>query len=185
MAILDENGRLFGRVHLIDFAALIGIAMLAALFVFGYRLYASNYRELVRQEREDEIRFQRGQEFSTTKPATVALIVYSKIPGYLRDAVSVGDAEVRSEEAELPLRLLALQPAEGKPGMYFLLLGGEVRMAASGALLAGVSRPLRLGGTFSFLAKRYRLSGEIVRLLPGGAEPKELPRLVRQLRMDE
>ncbi|MFQ5912336.1 MAG: DUF4330 family protein [Nitrospinota bacterium] len=185
MGILDEKGRLLGRINLIDLVALVAAVLLAGLFVFGYRLYSSGYRELVRQEIKDEAKWAPRQSYSTSKTSELALILYAKIPGYFRDEISVGDAETWSQETDFPLKLLALQPVAGKPGRFFLLLGGKVPKSATGMWFAGRGRPLRIGETFPFMTKNYKISGEIIRVLPGKIDSKSLPHLTRDLRIDD
>ena len=181
VAILDQNGRLFGRLHLIDLAALIGVCLLTVLFVLGYRLYASNYRKLVRQEFKDEIKT--GPPGPSVKEglAKVAVVLYAKMPRYLRQAVSVGDTELKTAETSFPLKILAIRRADGKSEAYFVLLGGEVGVAPTGVFFAGIGRAIRLGETLAIATRKYRVTGTIVRILPGDADPSELASFVKRI----
>ena len=181
VAIIDPDGRLFGRIHLIDLVALIGVCLLAVLFVLGYRLYASNYRKLVRQEFKDEIKTGPPGPSGKGDLAKVVVVLYSKMPRYLRQAVSVGDRELKTGERVFPLKILAIRRADGKPGAYFVLLGGKVGVAPTGVLFAGIGRAIRLGETLAIATRKYRVTGTIVRILPGDADPGELASFVKQI----
>lgn len=181
MAIIDQNGRLFGRLHLVDLAAFIGVCLLAVLFVLGYRLYSSNYRKLVRQEFKDEIKSSPGSVFVKGGSAKAVVVLYSKMPRYLRQAVSVGDRELKTEETVFPLKILAIRRADGKPGAYFVLLGGKVGFAPTGVIFSGSGRAIRLGETLAIATHKYRVTGTIVRILPGDADPGELASFVKQI----
>jgi hypothetical protein len=181
VGIIDQDGRLFGRLHLIDLAAIIGVCLLAVLFVLGYRLYSSNYRKLVRQEFKDEIKTGPPGAFVKGGSAKVVVVLYAKMPRYLRQAVSIGDRELKTAETGFPLKILAIRRADGKPGAYFVLLGGEVGVASTGVFFAGIGRAIRLGETLAIATRKYRVTGTIVRILPGDADPSEFASFLKRI----
>lgn len=40
MKIIDEKGRLFGKINLIDFLAVLFLLSLTPMFYFGYKIYS-------------------------------------------------------------------------------------------------------------------------------------------------
>lgn len=42
MKIIDDKGRLFGKINVIDFLALLFLLCLTPMFYFGYKLYVGN-----------------------------------------------------------------------------------------------------------------------------------------------
>ncbi|MBI2880511.1 MAG: hypothetical protein HYY21_02925 [Candidatus Tectomicrobia bacterium] len=182
MEILDRDGRLFGRIGVIRLAAILAAALGIGLIAYTSWVYVVRYRELVRPPVYSEVKW-----FPTevVKREKAALILYARLPGYLRDAVSIGDVEAGDPAAAFPLRVLGILPAEKKPGWFFVLLGGEIGEANTGVRFTGRKRPLRLGGRLLFSTKDYALSGVIVRILPGGTDADAFSRLTRQIAVDE
>ena len=166
MAIVDGKGRLFGRINLIDLAALCALVLLLLLFLWGYRLYSFNYRERVRKEVREE-----WKEWKTRRYLLgdkVVIILYARIPGYLRNVVAVGDAEAVDDRGlERPMTLLGRLDAKKTLDADLLLLRGLARKSPQGVWYAGKDRPLRLGESLAFKARQYRITGKIVRLLTG------------------
>ncbi|MFC7156829.1 DUF4330 family protein [Halomarina halobia] len=153
MRFIDEEGRVFGRVNVVD--ALV-VALVASVLVAGVALVSG----------ADEPE----ASANGTDAATYATVSFGSQPDYLaaavesNDTVAVGDATARITD-------VYAAPGQGGTAVYARLAFPDATRDA-GARAAG-EEALRLGSELPVTTPTYRLSSRIVALDGGPTLPVE------------
>jgi hypothetical protein len=157
MSILDKEGRLFGRVNLLDAVFVIVVLCLLGV-VLVTRLLPNRPRQTVRGMDEPE-------------PA-VAKIIIPRGNEWLAGHIHPGD-ETRNVE-DLSARILSVgkEAVPGSGTQMIVTVWLRTRRNPEGLLLFG-QRALRPGGSFELCTHDYVLSGTVYSLQPAAVGPPQ------------
>lgn len=160
MPLINNDGRLFGVINVIDLMAVFFVAALLPFGYFGYRLHVVRQGQIVRQEQATERRF-----------TTIAVRFIQVMPEVLK-IVHMGDTD-RIEPSVL-LSVVDVRPwkyvfqqdervwyAE-HPTMKEVVMQLRVPCYWDGELLRYRGSPLRVGSRFHFETPYYALEGSVI-----------------------
>lgn len=114
MKIIDEKGRLFGKINVIDFLAVLFLLSLTPMFYFGYKLYLESKKTLVALR--EQAAEQSEPKILQREFMEVDLSFYfNKLKPEVLNLISVGDKEIDGDG-----RVIAeiLYLGETKPLIY-------------------------------------------------------------------
>jgi hypothetical protein len=162
MKVIDDKGRLFGKINIIDFTVILFLLCILPMFYFGYRIFT-------KRPQQAEPAPALEKEFLETE--LDCLLV--KLEPQLAEAVSVGDKEL-NERQEVIGEILEL--GNIAPYVYELDIGRGQKVIKKDPLLLQVNarlrlraevrgdslyykdKPIRIGSSFDFKTDRYELS---------------------------
>lgn len=111
MKIIDEKGRLFGKINVIDFLVILFLFCFIPMFYFGYRLFKSPVKsDVVSVTQNPTIEIEINSNFIKVKPEILKLI-------------TVGDKEENKSGAIIGE---IIEVGESKPYQYKIDIGGEI-----------------------------------------------------------
>lgn len=85
MKIIDENGRLFGKINVIDFMAVIFLLSLTPMFYFGYKIFSNKSSQDQAQKQQEKM----NKESVRLKIAAR----FVRVEPEILEAIAVGDKE--------------------------------------------------------------------------------------------
>ena len=181
MPFIDEKGRVFSRINIVDFLALIVLVLLAVLFYLGFQLYSTNYKERVRHEIRHQLKKELKGVDIGAKRTEASVVVLVKMNNLLRKTISVGDLELQADPNYRPRKIAYIESWSGHPSWYLILLEGEVRRSWQGLLSDMRGREIRMGDQFQFMGANYTFKGEIVQIILGRPSRAEFMHSVKDL----
>ena len=184
MVFLDEKGRVFSRINVIDFFALVVCALVIILFYFGFQLYSSNYKERVRHEIRHQLKKELKGVDIGAKRTKASVVVLTKMNNLLRKTIAIGDLEIQADPNYRPRKITHIQSLLSRPSWYLVLLEGEVRRSWQGVLSDMRGREIRMGDRFQFMGANYTFKGEIVQIILGRHTLEEFKRSIKELEYD-
>lgn len=110
MKIIDEKGRLFGRINVIDFLVIIFLFCLTPVFYFGYRLFKMTSPPPVSVTQNPIIEAELNFNLGRIRPEILKLI-------------AAGDKEMEAGGAAIGE---IIEVGESKPYQYNIDIGGEI-----------------------------------------------------------
>ena len=113
MKIIDEKGRLFGKINVIDFLVILFLIFLTPMFYFGYKIF--NKKPLAPAPVTENIEAQK-KEFIETELS----FVFKKINPQALSLISAGDKEI-GKDKDIMGEILSL--GEIKPYSYEVAIG--------------------------------------------------------------
>lgn len=135
MKIIDENGRLFGKINVIDLLVIIFFLFLTPTFYFGYRIFhkkpVAPVTENVEAQKKEFIEIELSFIFKRIDPNVLSLI-------------SPGDKEI-GKDKEIMGEILSL--GEIKPYSYEIAIG-SAKKVISDAILKDLPVILRIRAEF-------------------------------------
>lgn len=134
MKIIDEQGRIFGRINVIDFLVLLFFVSLTPMFYFGYKIF--NKKPPVSQASQTG-NFTGEKEFIQAELKFIFNRVEPKIVGL----ISLGDKE-HDEKNEVIGEIVSLTQAV--PFVYEIDTGGAQKMLVEDPLIKQMAVTLRL-----------------------------------------
>lgn len=166
--LIDEKGRLFGRINVIDMLALLAVLILAAAFVLrAQRLAASNVQQ--------QPLFAPPEE---TVPVVYEVTMYNTSIGHAED-IRVGDTlynkdtsgidvgtivDVQVNDCYIPSQLAdgsyVMAPVRGRYNIV-LTVESEARPSQGGRLYISWSSELAAGLTYNYCTKYCLITGAI------------------------
>ena len=97
MKIIDEKGRLFGKINVIDFLVILFLLSLTPMFYFGYKLSTSK-KELMQREQQAQQEPLAQQQVEQQKPKEFIEITipcnFIEVPAYLLPYLKVGVKQI-------------------------------------------------------------------------------------------
>jgi len=93
MKVIDEKGRLFGKINIIDFFVIIFLVSLIPMFYFGYRL--SNAKKLAQRALEAQRALGAQQVKKFVKIEIFGNLI--EVPPYLLKSITIGDKETNEK----------------------------------------------------------------------------------------
>ncbi|MEF8780719.1 MAG: DUF4330 family protein [Haloferacaceae archaeon] len=150
MELIDEQGRLFGRVNVVD--ALVVLVVLAVV-VAGAALVLSDD-----PEPEPDVE------------TTYATLDLGTQPAYVVDAINEGDAYSPGSDSRLAITDVHLTPQDGQQRV---ILRVELRGVVDGGSLQYDGAPPRLGRTLGIVTDRYEVEGQVRQVGDGDALARE------------
>lgn len=109
MRFIDEKGRLFGKINVIDFLVILFLFCLSPMFYFGYRLFKKPIKPDVVSVTQN-LTIEINCNFTRVKPEILKLI-------------TVGDKEKDGSDAIIGE---IIEVGESKPYQYKIDIGGEI-----------------------------------------------------------
>lgn len=169
MRIFDEKGRLFGKINVIDFLAILFLLCLVPMFYFGFKVFTKK-PIVVTPEPEKE---------------AILKVSYRDLLPVLAEAIKTGDEQVEisegMDESEKVVakieKIIANEPAEyitlkqdgttwgfaKHPKNRDLVLAIKVLCMQKGDdLFFSKNEPLKIGLGFTFSTGLYSISGTII-----------------------
>lgn len=118
MRIIDEKGRLLGKINVIDFFAAIFIVSLTPVFYFGYKTFHKQPANVATQNVEMQEKQYMEVDLS---------FVFKKISPQVLSLISVGDKEIDNDK-KIMGQILYL--GEATPHSYEVVVGREKKAIA-------------------------------------------------------
>lgn len=109
MRFIDERGRLFGKVNVIDFLFILFFLIIIPMFIFGYKLFMANTAREKEELKKESIDIQISGKFIKVNPEILKLI-------------TIGDKGI-GDNGEITGEIT--QVGESKPYQYIFDLGDE------------------------------------------------------------
>lgn len=125
MKIIDENGRLLGKINVLDFLVIIFFISLTPMFYFGYKIF--NRKPAAPVTQNIEVQKKRFIEIELS-------FVFKKIPIQALSLISAGDKEI-SKDKEIMGEILSL--GEIKPYSYEIAIGSVKKAIVDATLKTG------------------------------------------------
>jgi len=126
MKIIDEKGRLFGKINVIDFLAILFLLCLTPMFYFGYKIYTRRTEKIDKSGEFIELKI--ACKLIRLKPETIKLI-------------AVGDEEVDSHDHRIG-RIMWI--GEGGPYKYKIELSDNTEISLEDPVLKELPVILKL-----------------------------------------
>lgn len=153
MPILDSKGRLFGRVNIIDLAALVLILVVLVVAV-GARFRGGTLTQNMRFLQRDA-------------PVVVTLVLRDDA-SFMADQVRVGDARRDAEGVRAQAARVLPAPGHGGPARVEIWLRSSV--SSEGRRMYGAHR-LQVGHPFRVELEEYQLHGYVESIEEAGEAP--------------
>lgn len=116
MKIIDEKGRLFGKINVIDFLVIIFFLSLTPMFYYGYKIFHKKPAAPIAQNAEAQ-----KKEFIATELS----FVFKKVNPQVLSFISAGDKEI-GKDREILGEILSL--GEVKPYSYEIAIGSTKKV---------------------------------------------------------
>ena len=126
MRIIDEKGRLFGKINLIDFLVILLLLFLMPVFYFGYKLV--NKKPVIESLKKEFIEIETDCTLIKLEPEVLKVI-------------SIGDKE-QDESGQVIGEIISLGQSE--PYRYEFDIGGEQKITEEDPVLKQVEARLKL-----------------------------------------
>ena len=164
MELIDDEGRLFGRVNVID--ALV-VLLIAAVVVAGAAFVLGDDPEPAPSPETD---------------TTYATLDVGTVSPYVVDAIEEGDTHSPDGASTLRITDVHLTP-QGGDTRVTLRVALEGELNGQNSLVYGGAPP-RLGRTLDITTNRYQIDGQIRAVGEGDALPTEQQRVLLSSRVD-
>ncbi len=153
MQLIDEKGKIFGRVNVIDLALIIFTIL---VFLTGYKyLYLENYPENILNKLSE-----------AQKPFWINITVISYLPEVIYNKVKIDDVMKNENvlDQEIVAKILGIDAVEKKTSVYEkkFFIKYALRVTKTPNKINYDERKLEIGSDFSFITKLYSIYGKIV-----------------------
>ncbi|MFH0935358.1 MAG: DUF4330 domain-containing protein [Candidatus Omnitrophota bacterium] len=140
MKIIDEKGRLFGKINIIDFLVILFLIGMLPMFYFGYKGYKL---------------FSKKSIVSVEQPKLTEVEIrcrFVKLSPQVAKAIAVGDKEL-NQEGKVMMEVIQLEAIE--PYRYEFDIGGGKLIYKEDPLLKQISGKIRIEATILNVNQLY------------------------------
>ena len=163
MKVIDEKGRLFGKINAIDFLAILFLLCLMPMFYFGYKIF--NRPVVVEKKEEDPFTFiETSAIFKNLNPEVAKLIAIGDREiddsgNVIGEILEVGKVESNFIKIDLGEgRTITKEDHQRKQASVKIRLIGEL----DGNDILCKGNKLKIGSPISFKTDRYEIKGIII-----------------------